>query len=151
MLQHAIFPVFMMFLFHIPLVSIFLSPFFIIFIRKGSELDRTQFQNKLFLWLGLAIIICVFGKLGYLGTYIQIPKSTAGGELQMSSMNIGVFGMVVIPSILYSICVRNAAKRLRGMGYNRFSSLLTVIPLIGPAVLIWLAFTISERKQKNSA
>jgi uncharacterized membrane protein YhaH (DUF805 family) len=151
MLQHAIFPVFMMFMFHIPFTSIFLSPFFIIFIRKGSEIDRTQFQNKLFLWLGLAIIISVFGKLGYLGTYIQIPKTTAGGELQMSSMNIGVIGTVLIPSILYSICVRNAAKRLRGMGYNRFSSLLTVIPFIGPAVLIWLAFTIAEKKQKYSA
>ena len=139
----------MMFLFHIPLSSIFLSLFFIIFIRKGSELDRTQYQNKLFLWLGLAIIICVFGKLGYLGTHIQIPISTAGGELQMSSMNIGVFGTVVIPSILYSICVRNAAKRLRGMGYNRFSSVWAVIPLIGPALLIWLAFTISEIKQKS--
>ena len=150
MLQHAIFPVFMMFMFHIPFTSIFLSPFFIVFIRKGSEIDRTQFQNKLFLWLGLAIIISVFGKLGYLGTYIQIPKTTAGGELQMSGMNIGVIGTVLIPSILYSICVRNAAKRLRGMGYNRFSSLLTVIPFIGPAVLIWLAFTIAEKKQKYS-
>lgn len=149
MLQHAIFPVFMVFMFHIPFTSIFLSPFFIIFIRKGSELDRTQYQNKLFLWLGLAIIISIFGKLGYLGTYLPIPKTTAGGELQMSSMNIGVFGTVVIPSILYSICVRNAAKRLRGMGYNRFSSVWAVIPLIGPALLIWLAFTISEKKQKS--
>ena len=149
MLQHAIFPVFMVFMFHIPFTSIFLSPFFIIFIRKGSELDRTQYQNKLFLWLGLAIIISIFGKLGYLGTHIQIPISTTGGELQMSSMNIGVFGTVVIPSILYSICVRNAAKRLRGMGYNRFSSVWAVIPLIGPALLIWLAFTISEKKQKS--
>jgi len=150
MLQHAIFPVFMMFMFHIPFTSLFLSPFFIIFIRKGSELDRTQFQNKLLIWLGLAIIISIFGKLGYLGTYIPIPRTTDGGELQMSSMNIGFFGTVLIPSILYSICVRNAAKRLLGMGYNRFSSLLTVIPFIGPAVLIWLAFTISKKKQKLS-
>ena len=98
----------------------------------------------------IGIIISIFGKLGYLGTYIPIPRTTDGGELQMSSMNIGFFGTVLIPSILYSICVRNAAKRLRGMGYNRFSSLLTVIPFIGPAVLIWLAFTISKKKQKLS-
>ena len=116
MLQHAIFPVFMMFMFHIPFTSIFLSPFFIIFIRKGSELDRTQFQNKLLLWLGLAIIISVFGKLGYLGTYIPIPRTTAGGELQMSSVNIGVYWHGAYPKyFVFNLC-KKCCKEAPGHG-----------------------------------
>ena len=150
MLQHAIFPVLFIFLFFIPLISMFFSPFLVLFIGKNSELGRTQFQNKLILWLGLAIVISTLGKLGYLGTSIPSPQMADDGNIIINRVNISFISTAFIPGILFSICVRSAAKRLKGMGYNRFLSLLALLPFIGPMLLIWLAFTIRERKLPTS-
>tara|TARA_Y100001933_G_C18575197_1_gene387366 strand:- start:140 stop:466 length:327 start_codon:yes stop_codon:yes gene_type:complete len=91
--------------------------------------------------IGSAVIINILGQAGYLGTPIRIPLSDGRDQ----TIPIHFISTVFIPVILFAVCTRYAAKRLKGMGYNRFFSLLAVIPVIGPCFLFWLALTIRER------
>jgi hypothetical protein len=129
------------FLILIPFFSAIFSILLILFIRKDSYLLRSQYQNRLMLLIGSALIINILGQAGYLGTPITIP--TTDGK--NSTLDVHLISTVFIPVLIFALCTRYAAKRLMGMGYNRFNSLFAAIPVIGPCFLFWLALTIDER------
>jgi len=142
MLQHAVPAIFFLFLVMVPLCSITISPFLVVFNNKNSEIGRSDFQNKLILRLGLTLVFSILGKLGYLG----MPTAAVLPDMTIVKTNLSIISTVFIPAVLYSFCLRNAGKRLQGMGYSRFFSLLGVLPLAGPMLLVWLALTIRERQ-----
>jgi len=119
------------FLLVLPPMSLLVSFFLVLFIKFNGNLLRIKYQNKLALWMVLTFLVLALGRVEY------------SLELHLLPVVPQVVG--VVPFILYSICVANAAKRLQGMNYNKFLGLLGCLPFIGPLILIWLAFTIRER------
>ena len=94
------------------------------------------------LLIGSALIINILGQAGYLGTPVTIPPILDRAE---ETVPFHLISIVFIPAIIFAVCTRYAAKRLKGMGYNRFFSLVAAIPVIGPCFLFWLALTVRER------
>ena len=151
MLPNALIQVFWLFMVMIPVSSILLAPFLIIFMKRSNILFRSEYQNRLTLWLGLAFVISILGALGFLGTSIPSTVLTSDGYIAFQQVDISQISIFLIQMILFSNCIRHAAKRLKGMGHNRFAGLFGVLPIIGPMFLIWLAFTIDEKTTEGSA
>ena len=134
------------FLILIPFLATILSILFVFFINRDSFLLRSQYQNRLILLIGSAIVINVLGQLGYLGRPIVLEQLNGKGV----TVPFHLISTIFIPTIIFAVCIRYAAKRLSGMGYNRFFSLFAVLPVFGPCFLFWLALTVRERVSVSS-
>lgn len=146
MLSYSIIKMGFSFLILIPFLSTIFSILLVLFAGRESYLLRSQYQNKLLLLTGAAIIINILGQLGYLGRPITLDQVN-GKEI---TAPFHLISTVFIPTMIFAVCVRYAAKRLIGMGYNRFLSLLAVVPVFGPCFLFWLALTVKERVSVES-
>ena len=148
MIENMVFPIFIFLIVPIPPVSLLFSFFFVLFIKYNSKLWRSEYQNKLAICLALAILTMLVGRLGWLTFGVPPYIEAISGEVQQNPSAQIIYQLTAqfIPTVLYATGVSLAAKRIKGMGYNRFLSLFGCLPVIGPVLLSWLAFTIRERE-----
>lgn len=134
-----------------PVVSAVTAPIFVLTIGKNSQLLRVDYQNRLALFFGLAVSICVLGLYGYLGAYLPSPAIGNDGKLAVRYLDISKITATFFSSLFFAVCIRLAAKRLKGMGFNRFYSLFGILPIFGPLFLFWLAYTLKEKSVRSSS
>lgn len=134
-MEEIIYTTILSFLIVIPLMAFIFAVVPIVFFTKGKKILRVQFQNKLLIYIILSVSMHVTAKV--MGTMLEYSEIT---RLILNSLT------QTVPAIFYAVCVYLASKRLNGMGYNRFWSLLCVLPVLGPPMLFWLAVSIREKQ-----
>lgn len=119
----------------IPPMSLIFSIAPVAFFTKNKRIFRTEFQSKILIYATISISTHIAAKI--------LGATAAYSELSRLLLN---FLAQTIPAILYAACVYLASKRLNSMGYNRFWSLLSTLPALGPAMLLWIALSIREKQ-----
>ena len=133
--------------FILPLISIFLGLFVVIFTERAGEIEKNKYRNRLLLWLSLTCLFILLGEWSH-EYFTNAPQEMDRSYSQADGI-ISMLLLWLIPILFFSISIGNAAKRLNAMGYNRFISLLGHLPGIGFPFLIWLAFTKKVSHKKN--
>jgi hypothetical protein len=150
MFHQIAFQAFLILIILTPVASAVTAPIFVLTIGKNSQLLRVDYQNRLALFFGLTVSICVLSLYGYLGAYLPSPATGNDGKLAVRYLDISKITATFFSSLFFAVCIRLAAKRLKGMGFNRFYSLFGILPIFGPLFLFWLAYTVKEKSVRSS-
>ena len=122
----------------LPVFSVFLGPFFVIFTKRESGLERNKYRNRLIFWLTVATVSYLFGR--WLQRALKRYNPDIFDYLNAGFYGLGIF-VLLIPILSFSMAIQIAGKRLQGMGYNKFICLAGHIPGIGVPFLIYLGLS----------